>query len=403
MYFSKNRAKEYINNVIEFIDNGEIKFENDTYKGHPCFYLIHSKYELNNKVNEYLNKNNYDEYDIYFIISKLIKYMLGKYDSHTKVEFRKYNIMPISFKIENEKVYVINHYFDIDNILGASVISVNGIDINQILIELEEITCYSTIERLHNKQERNLSCFEILKSLPSIDSDSNIINFKFLYQNTIKEVSFDINNSFKKINRTIPLNYTYEIVENCVIVHYNSCCNSAKMEELIENLNSIYNINDYVIDLRDNSGGDSSIIKPLLEFLNNKNIVVLVNEGVYSSGMMAFVDLKKIGAYSIGTDISTSLNAFGNCPGEYNIDELGLYVRRSSMYFLYNNNYECLEYSKDNFKDYFESRRELLEPILLHPDEIINLSVNNIINNNDVQLNYALNYLFQKNKGKTTI
>ena len=44
---------------------------------------------------------------------------------------------------------------------------------------------------------------------------------------------------------------------------------------------------------------------------------------------MALVELKKIGAYIIGTDIGTSLNCFGNCPSNLDIDKLDKFIERS--------------------------------------------------------------------------
>ena len=113
---------------------------------------------------------------------------------------------------------------------------------------------------------------------------------------------------------------------------------------------------------------------------------------MFSSGRMAFVDLKRIGAYSIGTDISTSLNCFGNTPGEYILEDLGLVVKRSSTYWLYDKDFNCTGYIKENFNDFFESRKELLEPIFLHPDKYIKYKLEDIINNNDIALKEALDY-----------
>lgn len=174
--------------------------------------------------------------------------------------------------------------------------------------------------------------------------------------------------------------------------------NMEKMMAMIKEIEILAkenNINDYIVDLRGNSGGDSRINVPLIEYLKGKNIVVLINELVFSSGRTAFVELKKIGAYSIGTDISTSLNCFGNVPGSFKIDELDLIVKRSSTYWFYDNDYNCKSYKKGEFSNFFASKRELLEPILLHPDEYVNLSIADIINGKDPQLDTALQF-FEK-------
>lgn len=164
------------------------------------------------------------------------------------------------------------------------------------------------------------------------------------------------------------------------------------MEHLINNLNLIRDIDNYIIDIRNNAGGSSTIIKPLLEFLKGKKIIVLINEKVFSSGRMAYVDLKNIGAYSIGSDISTSLNCFGNVPGEFLLKDLDLFVKRSSTYWYYDENLLCHGFEKDTFSLYFRNRKKLLEPKILHPDEYIIPSIDDILNNRDPQLEAAINF-----------
>ena len=164
------------------------------------------------------------------------------------------------------------------------------------------------------------------------------------------------------------------------------------METLISKLKQENNIENYIIDLRYNGGGSSSVIKPLVEFLKDKNVVVLVNEYVFSSGRMALVELKKIKSYIIGTDIGTSLNCFGNCPSNLNIEKLNITVTSSSTYWYYDRSLLLTGYEKDEFTDYFNDKKELLEPVLLHPDKYVYLTREDIIDNYDRQLTEALNY-----------
>lgn len=67
---SKKEVEDYLIEIFDFIENGDSKF-----KGHPGLYFFHTKKELKEKMNELLNKNEYDEFDIYYITSLLIKYV----------------------------------------------------------------------------------------------------------------------------------------------------------------------------------------------------------------------------------------------------------------------------------------------------------------------------------------
>ena len=112
---------------------------------------------------------------------------------------------------------------------------------------------------------------------------------------------------------------------------------------------------------------------------------------------MALVELKKIGAYIIGTDIGTSLNCFGNCPSNLDIDKLNLIVISSSTYWYYDKELSLTGYEKDEFNTYFNNKKELLEPVLLHPDKYVYLTKEDIINEYDEQKKEAINY-FKKIK-----
>ena len=76
---NKKEAEDYLIKIFDFIENGDSKF-----KGHPGLYFFHTKTELKEKINELLSENEYYEFDLYYITSLLIKFMLGRYDSILK-------------------------------------------------------------------------------------------------------------------------------------------------------------------------------------------------------------------------------------------------------------------------------------------------------------------------------
>lgn len=402
---NKKEITAIINDFFEFIDNGTEEFHGKIYRGHPGLYFFHSRNEFEEKLEELIKKTNkekYNKYDIYYITSKLIKFLLGKYDSHTKVLFQNAKYLPIELKIKDGGVYITNITDEMNSVVGSKITYINGVPIETILYEIEEITCYGTTEYLNFNQEKAIMNGDILRSLPSIKDNVNIIEFTVIINGTTLEVPFDLNNLPKGFKLLLKENYSYEIINDTIIINYNSCEDKEKMTELVKQmaeLTSKSGYKNFIIDIRDNLGGDSSIIGPLLEFLKDKNIVVLINEKVFSSGRMAFVDLKNIGAYSIGTDICTPLNCFGfNRTKRYN--DLGLTIRGSAAYWYYNEKLECTGFYQNNFSDYFKNRMELLNPIYLGPDEYVELSIEDIINNNDKQLERALAYFEERKLNK---
>lgn len=392
-HFSKEEVRKIILDAVDFIDNKKVMWKDMEFLGHPGFYFFHTRDELEQKIEKQLVKDKYDQYDLCYIMNSLIKFMLSKYDSHTKVLFSEGRYLPIELKIVDNEVYIINVPSKFNKFKTWKVLEVNGVIISKLLEEIEEICCYSTEEYLKTRQVSILEDIDMLRTLPSIDSAT--FKFDFLVSDGVHRevISFDIDNLDDELEESLlPENYSYEVVNDCVVIHYNSCRDKEKMDELIKKISKIQ-IDKYIIDLRYNGGGDSSIIRPLIEFLRGKRVVVLINEYVFSSGRMALVELKKIGAYVVGTNISTSLNAFGNNPSEYKIEGTDLIVKRSSSYFLYDSDYNCTSFSKNNFSEYFKDRKKLLEPVFIKPDLEVKETVDDVVTGKDRQMMTAFQYL----------
>lgn len=401
----KEETEKNIYEIFDFIDNGIVEYNGKFFYGHPGLYFFHSKEELRQKINSYLDKDSYDKYDLFYMVSKLIKFMLGKYDSHTKIMFETNKFLPLELKVETGNVRIINQSSSLNDVKGGYLLSINGVKIDKILSEIEEITCYSTKEFLTVSQEYFIQNIENLKTLPSVSNEANIITLEVFLNNKIEFLKINIEDKFSKIENNSPENYSFEVFNDAILIHYNSCLSKTdeRMLNLIQEVDLVSKekgIVNFIIDLRNNMGGNSEIIKPLARYLEDKNVVVLVNEKVFSSGRMAYVELKKIGAYAIGTDISTSLNSFGNVLGEFVLKDLGLKIKRSSSYWFYDDSYTCIGFRKDTFSSYFKDKRELLEPLILHPDKYVYLTSSDIIKEKDPQLEEALKYLSLSQKYK---
>lgn len=392
----KETVRDLINQIFNYIENGEVKTEYNIFKGHPGLYYFNTKEDFEKNLNLYLKKEKYDRYDVYYIVQRLIKFLLNKYDSHTRMWFQDGVTFPIKFKIENNDVYIINITNDLENVIGGKLISINNIPINQIINELEEIICYSTKEYLETIITNYLINLNVLRSLPSIDNNIIKVNYKILYNGVEKEIVFTESKKYNNFFENIKENCTYEIKDDILIIYYNSCKNKEKMKQLVSKIKEEKNIKYYIVDIRNNGGGDSSIIQPLIEFLSGKNVIGIVNEKVFSSGMMAMMDLKKIGGYIIGTNIGTSLNYFGETPNKIDLNNLGLSLKRSNRYWYYRSDLNCNSFIKDKFEDYFEDKKELLEPIIFKLDEYVDMTVADIISGNDVQMDCAIERIKSK-------
>ena len=405
---NKEETRQTIYKIFDFID-GTYDWDEEYHciLGHPALYFFHSKEELEAKINEFLDsKENFDKYEIYYFVNKMIKYLLKSYDSHTKL-YMKTKQVPIKFKYIDGKIYLINISEPFKQVKFSEVTHINGIDINIIKNDIEAMTCYSTKEYLEVEIEYKISQPDILKTLPCFSNYKEATKITYtLDRNGLKEsIEFDLNNlqKYPMYQEKIKQNYTYQINDNIMVLNYNSCKDFDAMKDFVSEISKVAqdkNISKFIVDLRGNSGGNSNIIKPLIEFLKGNDIITLVDEKVFSAGRMACCDLSKIGSYTIGTNMSTTLCAFGNNPKPYLLNDLDFEIRRSTKYFLYDEGLKCHSFNKENFFEYFKTPEnfESIDQKLYSPDMLIYRPSEDYITGRDSQLEVAINYLKMKEK-----
>ena len=98
-----------------------------------------SKKDFTKKKEELLNTMNVtDIYSFTYFMNYLIKILCGTTDAHTKFDMQ--SILPINFRIINNEV-LINYP---NNLKGSTLISINDININNVLSELDKVITYGT-------------------------------------------------------------------------------------------------------------------------------------------------------------------------------------------------------------------------------------------------------------------
>lgn len=390
---NKVKLIEIINDIFGYIDNGKDISYNTGLVGHPALYVWHSKEELNNEMNRIIeNKNDYDKYDVYYYAQQLIKYMIGKYDSHTSLHFIDSYTLPIEVKFIDDKLYIINSNNEI--FIGSYINSINGIDIKLVINELEKTISYANIDYLKLTIEYDILNTSILCSLPVL---KNATTFEIETNKGI--ISFDINKKEELKTYDKKENYTIEKNGNTTIITYNFCRDEEKMAELIKKLND--NICDnYIIDIRGNPGGNSSIALPLINFLTDKNVVVISDEKVFSSARMFLISMKNIGAYLIGKSPATPISCFGNNVISKKYTDLNLRLNVAANYWYYDKNLCCTGISKKDFLDKFTKIKELMDYKYVDIDYECSLKLEDYINKTDSVLKTSLEIINNKQVNK---
>ena len=335
------------------------------------------------------NQDINDDYSFNYLMNVILKRLSGEVDAHSKYDDVK--MIPMNFRIFGEDV-IINYP---DNLKGYELISINGYDKKDVLNQLDDVITYGTEGKRIYELEKTLFNKKKMFGIPMFRSaDSLVMSFKKTDGRIItREFKKDEEYSEEEMFDWDIFAYgnvgTYGVKDKKLIINYSSVQN--KFKSNIENMMveisklDLSEIDTIIVDIRGNTGGNSGLNKPLIDFIikTKKRIICLTDYRVFSSGKSLLVDLIKLGAITIGTGISTPLNCYGNSDWiEYN----GYRFSSSSCFFA--PNYEWSASSKEEYKS--EVRDEFITPVIFMPDVYIEQSKEDYLNGIDNVLEYAL-------------
>lgn len=333
-----------------------------------------------------------DSYNFIYFMDYIIKRLNGKSDAHTKLDM--VSILPINFKIFADEVLV-NYP---EELKGASLKSINGISIKQIISEIDAVISYGTEGKRKFETEKALFNKCIMFGLPSLRETSKLIyEFTNLNGETVtktfnRKKSDDEGKLFDYEKYLYGDTGSYKITNNVLI--YNHCSVQSqyetKIKDAIKRLEAedLSQISTIIIDLRGNTGGNSGLNALLTDFLNKhmgKKLICLTDYRIFSAGRYALADLIKLGAITIGEGISTPINCFGESNwvlfDEYSFSISGCYFN------------PFIHYTARTKEKLLETKTsELLKPYIFEPDINVSQNKNDYINDFDTVLNYALNF-----------
>lgn len=360
---------------------------------HLDFYFLHSKKELNNFINTFLKNNKInDDYDFFYFMNCIIKYMSGHIDAHTRIIMRNNNnSYPLSIQSINNKLYVTR--CSEEKYSYSELLEINNVSISKITEELEKCTSYGTTNWFFNRLHSDLNDKNILLSLPSIKN-----NAKYVEYNTSKGIiKYEINKDYSKELVLIRKEdfKQYQIKDNILIFKYPKCTNKFIPDiKKIKNLIHDNKIDTFILDLRGNSGGRSSLIEPLIKYLKRTRLklVTLVNKSVFSSGRMAAINMLKIGSKIVGQDIGTPINCFGYIFGNGELPNTKFTFNFSRVYWYEDKKRHIIKgiYTKKKLHKFPKS---FFEPKYLEIDYYINLTIEDYKSEKDVMLEKCCDWI----------
>lgn len=407
MVFTKSEAMSAMLNIMDWMDHGvveKVRSSGDKiiYHGHPAFYFLHSHDEAVDFIKDRLTADSYDEYLLCYELLVVLKFLLGPHDSHT-------NVTPLNLKmtlfgdlwIEGDSAYMVACPEKLKRYLGWKIVSINGVPTAKLLEEVSQITRYATDGGLHHTQSLFLrsSRLRMLRSFTGSTTQVDYVVGNGGQTEIIhggEQVTFS--RQLQCLSNWFTDNYTYELGDDYIVLHYNRCGDVGRMNQFIAQIEQVvsdHNITKCIVDIRNNLGGSDGPSYVLCDWLRGRfdTLVSLVNEWVYSSGMSTALALRDAGAYTIGTDIGDSPCAFGNIVAK-DFPEYGIAIRLSTKLMVAQpGKLRNQAWTKETFRTDFQTPADLPQIWYFHPDLFIRRTVADAMAGRDPQMDAALSYL----------
>ncbi len=361
---------------IEEIDYLTTKLEDM----HPAVFTNITEEEYDEKIKDL--KNNIEKLTDNEIHFKLKELVASVKDAHTKYypfnwgeKFENENIYPVELDYFEDEIRIIGvsdkKYKDI---LGMKLVGINDIPINEVLTKFEKILSYENDEWKKVLFLNSVTLDKYLKYLEISEGESVTLNLedddkkinKKISTVTVKEYDSLETISYKD---TIPNRknivyeskpegmddaYWYKFIEedNIFYFQYNECTSSSQdpnypnfyqfSSELIESINkNIDNIDKFVVDLRNNMGGNNSLMAELCVRISKEvdmsklKVYTIAGRETFSSGTDALANTKEFfNSTFVGSETGGNVACFAELGYIDGPNELGTILCSTKEYDL---------------------------------------------------------------------
>lgn len=349
-----------------------------------------SKTDFDNKIAEIASRLSNPDFEIFTVELFKLTVVIG--DEHTHIEPVFTKAAPIRFNIFTEGIYVTATDTANADLLLYRLTGINEHPVGEVINRFREIIQSGNSSFFNSRLLHFINNPIILKGL-NITSSTEETTFELTSPDG-KKIKRIIKSVAAEDAVNLPLisikgrsyfdknqkNYwfTYNQGTGTLYFNYNNCQEQDGLSflEFNEELFALIDKNKpmrIVLDLRDNSGGNSAILGPFIErikqcYLNNKGkLFVLIGNQTFSSALMNAVELKR-GTFAtlIGEPTSGSVNHYGEVRG-FRLPHSKIIIGYSTRYW-------------ENWKGHDGP---------LMPDVAIKYSVKNYANGVDEALEYA--------------
>jgi len=323
---------------------------------HKNLFAKISKEDFVKKIDEIEMRSNSLDYDLFS--TELLKLIVSIGDEHTRISPNYKYVFPIKLTLFKEGLFVTQVDSSLSKFLLAQLVAMNNYPIPEVIKKFKAVV-----------QSENISFFDIgflqLINKPAILKGLGIINNTKEINLTFKTTNGDIETIILKsittndhLNPVKPiqfrsllsykqnLNYWFDYhKENETIYFKYAKCQEDQTYPFEKFSNDFFNEvkaknpKKVIIDLRDNSGGNSGILTPFItqlqsSYLNKKGkLFVLIGKSTFSSALMNAVRLKRTTqAKLIGQTTSGNINHYGEVRG-FDLPKTKISVTYSTKYW----------------------------------------------------------------------
>lgn len=302
-------------------------FRGSLIKNHKNLFFKISEVKFNEMIDKLKEEVESLEYDDMKVEISRIAAAVG--DAHTTVLFPVNKYLPIRFYIFEDGVYIINVSEEYKDLLYKKVEYIGEVPINEVLEDLSNIISHENEFLLKAQLAKYLQAVDVLYGLYICDNKENVTITVEGKEVALKTVSQDELNYIEIMKLPIYAknnsnNYWFEEVNDELYIKYNSCREdgiktlSEKINETIDFINE-KDISKVTIDLRNNLGGNSTLIKPLIDFIKDnekintkENLKVIIGRETFSSALLNAYEFKfQTNAEIIGEPSGGKPNCYG--------------------------------------------------------------------------------------------
>lgn len=302
-------------------------------------------------------KNDLPDCDDAMVMTRLMAIIASVGDAHTTLIPRVNRYLPFEFYWFAEGLHIVAAPPELQNWLGAKIVAVEDQPIEAVIEALTGILSHENQAFVMSLLPSYLAAAELLYGLEICDNTENI---QLTLQKpdeipkelTVQTISSSSRlESFVRLEQALPVLPLYrqrrdqsiwftDAAPDCIYVQYNACRETldCPMNTVFEDL--IARIEDQqpaqiIIDLRDNGGGDSTLLEPLIHDLSTfpVKVFVIIGRNTFSSALLNSFALQRLaGATVVGEPSGGKPNCYGEVK-YLTLNNSKMQVRYSTQYY----------------------------------------------------------------------